>query len=91
MNPLTAILARDMRLAVRVGGGALMGALFFLIVITMMPFAVGPDLASGGRAHRQAILDRGTAEERFMVEEADRAAVQPTGGEAELGPVHRVV
>ena len=34
-----------MRLAVRVGGGALMGALFFLIVVIMMPFAVGPDLA----------------------------------------------
>ena len=34
-----------MRLAVRVGGGALMGALFFLIVVTMMPFALGPDLA----------------------------------------------
>jgi heme exporter protein B len=33
-----------MRIAVRVGGGALMGALFFLIVVTMMPFAVGPDL-----------------------------------------------
>ena len=33
-----------MRLAVRVGGGALMGALFFLIVVTMMPFALGPDL-----------------------------------------------
>src|SRR5262249_11001349 len=45
MNPLVAILLRDMRLAVRVGGGALMGALFFLIVITMTPFAVGPDLA----------------------------------------------
>jgi heme exporter protein B len=34
-----------MQLAIRVGGGALMGALFFLIVITMIPFAVGPDLA----------------------------------------------
>src|SRR3569623_1295104 len=33
-----------MRIAVRVGGGALMGALFFLIVVTMMPFALGPDL-----------------------------------------------
>src|SRR6187431_1703805 len=44
MNPLAAILLRDMRLAVRVGGGAFMGALFFLIVITMTPFAVGPDL-----------------------------------------------
>ena len=45
MNPLAAILVRDMRLAVRIGGGAFMGALFFLIVITMTPFAVGPDLA----------------------------------------------
>ena len=33
-----------MRLAVRVGGGALMGVLFFLIVVTMVPFAIGPDL-----------------------------------------------
>ncbi|MCK9913620.1 heme exporter protein CcmB [Microbacteriaceae bacterium K1510] len=39
-----ALLLRDMRLSVRVGGGALMGALFFLIVVVMMPFAVGPDL-----------------------------------------------
>jgi len=45
MNGFTALLARDMQLAVRVGGGALMGALFFLIVVTMIPFAVGPDLA----------------------------------------------
>jgi len=44
MTPFTALLMRDMRIAVRVGGGALMGALFFLIVVTMMPFAVGPDL-----------------------------------------------
>lgn len=44
MSAFTAILARDMRLSVRVGGGALMGALFFLIVVVMMPFAIGPDL-----------------------------------------------
>jgi heme exporter protein B len=44
MNPLTAILVRDMRIAVRVGGGALMGVLFFLVVVTMTPFAIGPDL-----------------------------------------------
>ncbi|HEY2755265.1 MAG TPA: heme exporter protein CcmB, partial [Pseudolabrys sp.] len=44
MNALLALLMRDMRLAVRVGGGALMGALFFLIVVVMMPFAIGPDL-----------------------------------------------
>ncbi len=44
MTALTALLLRDMRIAVRAGGGALMGALFFLIVVTMMPFALGPDL-----------------------------------------------
>jgi heme exporter protein B len=44
MNALFALIVRDLRLAVRVGGGALMGALFFLIVVVMVPFAVGPDL-----------------------------------------------
>jgi heme exporter protein B len=45
MTALFALLVRDMRLAVRVGGGALIGVLFFLIVVTLMPFAIGPDLA----------------------------------------------
>lgn len=45
MRALSALLRRDLRLAVRVGGGALMGVLFFLIVVTMIPFALGPDLA----------------------------------------------
>jgi heme exporter protein B len=44
VTALLGLLVRDMRIAVRVGGGALMGALFFLIVVTMMPFAIGPDL-----------------------------------------------
>lgn len=44
MTGFVALMLRDMRLAVRVGGGALMGALFFLIVVVMVPFAVGPDL-----------------------------------------------
>ena len=45
MTALTAILVRDIRLSVRLGGGALTGVLFFLIVVTLMPFALGPDLA----------------------------------------------
>jgi heme exporter protein B len=45
MTSLAAILVRDMRIAVRVGGGALMGVLFFLVVATLTPFAIGPDLA----------------------------------------------
>ena len=44
MSPFLALLTRDMRLAVRVGGGALMGALFYFTVVAMMPFAIGPDL-----------------------------------------------
>src|SRR5712672_1142949 len=45
MMALRALLVRDMRIAVRIGGGALMGVLFFLTVVTLMPFAIGPDLA----------------------------------------------
>src|SRR5260370_28341448 len=44
MTALAALLLRDTRLAVRVGGGALMAVLFFLLVVTMVPFGVGPDL-----------------------------------------------
>ncbi|HKA74091.1 MAG TPA: heme exporter protein CcmB [Xanthobacteraceae bacterium] len=45
MTNVAALLMRDMRLAVRLGGGAPIGVLFFLIVVTLMPFALGPDLA----------------------------------------------
>ncbi len=45
MDALAALLVRDVRLAIRVGGGALMGVLFFLSVVTLVPFALGPDLA----------------------------------------------
>jgi heme exporter protein B len=45
MSGLVAIMLRDMRVAVRAGGGALIGVLFFLIVVTLVPFALGPDLA----------------------------------------------
>ena len=52
MSELAALLIRDMRIAVRVGGGALMGVMFFLVVVAIVPFAVGPDLALQiGRAH----------------------------------------
>ena len=44
MNALSSILMRDITLAARAGGGALIGALFYLIVVVLVPFAVGPDL-----------------------------------------------
>jgi heme exporter protein B len=45
MSALTALIRRDILVALRVGGGALIGVLFFLSVVVLMPFAVGPDLA----------------------------------------------
>lgn len=42
-SPFTAILLRDLALAR--GGGAGLGVVFFLLVVTLTPFAVGPDLA----------------------------------------------
>jgi heme exporter protein B len=40
---MTAILWRDIRLAVRAGGGFGLALAFFLIVVTLVPFGVGPD------------------------------------------------
>ncbi|HLI99206.1 MAG TPA: heme exporter protein CcmB [Bradyrhizobium sp.] len=45
MTALGALIRRDIRIALRQGGGALIGLLFFLTVVVLMPFAVGPDLA----------------------------------------------
>ncbi len=35
---------RDLILARRIGGGGLMGVVFFLSLVTIVPFAIGPDL-----------------------------------------------
>ncbi|MEJ6479521.1 MAG: heme exporter protein CcmB [Octadecabacter sp.] len=40
---MIALLARDLRLAVRAGGGFGLGLAFFLIVIVLIPFGVGPE------------------------------------------------
>src|ERR1700759_3892655 len=45
MTACAALVRRDIRIALRVGGGALIGVLFFLTVVVLMPFAIGPDLA----------------------------------------------
>jgi heme exporter protein B len=39
-----ALLIRDVRLAGRIGGGGATGVVFFLILVTITPFAIGPDL-----------------------------------------------
>lgn len=40
---MKALLIRDLRLAVRAGGGFGLGLAFFLIVIVLVPFGVGPE------------------------------------------------
>jgi len=41
---MMALFARELKLAARVGAGAMTGVLFFLAVVVVVPFAVGPDL-----------------------------------------------
>jgi heme exporter protein B len=44
MSPFLALLSRDVRLAVRSGGGALLALAFFAAVATLVPLGVGADL-----------------------------------------------
>jgi heme exporter protein B len=41
---MLALYLHDLRIGIRAGGGALVGALFFLAVVAVVPFGVGPDL-----------------------------------------------
>lgn len=44
MGWMKSLFIREYQLANRVGGGALIGVLFFLAVVTIFPFGVGPDM-----------------------------------------------
>jgi heme exporter protein B len=44
MNAFFALVQREVRLATRVGGGGGMAVFFFLIVLSIVPFGIGPDL-----------------------------------------------
>ncbi len=41
---MIALFFRDLKLSVRAGGGAMIGVLFFMTVVAVIPFGVGPDL-----------------------------------------------
>ncbi|MGO9136016.1 MAG: heme exporter protein CcmB [Methylovirgula sp.] len=43
-SPLAALLLRELRIARRIGGAASMGVIFFLCLVTITPFAIGPEL-----------------------------------------------
>jgi heme exporter protein B len=40
----SALLARDLKLAARIGGSGALGLIFFLMIVTLVPFSLGPDL-----------------------------------------------
>lgn len=44
MSAFLALIRRDLTLAWRIGGGASFALIFFLMIVTMTPFAIGPDL-----------------------------------------------
>ena len=44
MRAFWALVRRDLRLSARIGGGGLNGLMFFLALIVLAPFAIGPDL-----------------------------------------------
>lgn len=45
MRALLALFRRELALARRIGGGGTTGIAFFLCLVTVVPFAIGPDLA----------------------------------------------
>jgi heme exporter protein B len=49
LSAVSALFLREWRVARRIGGGASVGAVFFLIMVATMPFALGPDLKLLGR------------------------------------------
>src|SRR6201999_3691380 len=77
-RPLPALIRRDIQIALRVGGGALIGVLFFLIVVVLMPFAIGPDLALLARIG-PAILWLGALLARRLTLDRLLAAAQEDG------------
>ncbi|WP_232631202.1 heme exporter protein CcmB [Methylobacterium sp. Leaf118] len=44
IRAFSALLARDLRLAGRVGGSGALSLVFFLMIVVLVPFALGPDL-----------------------------------------------
>ena len=44
MSALKALFWRELRIAARIGGGSSVGLVFFLILVTIVPFALGPDM-----------------------------------------------
>ena len=49
MTALLALVRRDLLIAIRIGGGAELALVFFLAIVAVIPFAIGPDQNLLGR------------------------------------------
>ena len=79
MSPWGAIILRDVRLAYQ-GGGAVLPLIFFLLVATLFPFAVGPDGAllgrvGGGALWMAALLAALLPVDRLIAPDADNGVL----------------
>jgi len=79
MSPWAAIVARDLRAAWR-GGGALLPLVFFLLIATLFPFAVGPDgpllaKVGGGALWMAALLAALLPIDRLIAPDADNGVL----------------
>lgn len=79
MSPWGAIILRDVRLAYQ-GGGAMLPLIFFLLVATLFPFAVGPDGAllgrvGGGALWMAALLAALLPVDRLIAPDADNGVL----------------
>jgi len=79
MSPWAAIVARDLRAAWR-GGGALLPLVFFLLIATLFPFAVGPDgpllaRVGGGALWMAALLAALLPIDRLIAPDADNGVL----------------
>ena len=54
---MIALFLRDLKLSVRAGGGALIGVLFFLTVVAVVPFGYPTHPATEGRKNRKPLGD----------------------------------
>lgn len=79
MSAWSAIVLRDVRLAYQ-GGGALLPLIFFLLVATLFPFAVGPDSAllakvGGGALWMAALLAALLPIDRLVAPDAENGVL----------------
>ena len=85
---MIALLVRDLRLAVRAGGGFGLGLAFFLLVAVLVPLGVGPE---GGTLGRIAPADELAETVHYLVSDAARFVtgqiITVDGGRSLVDPV----